>query len=309
MKSLTKIKIIGIGGAGCNTLSRIASFKIRGVDLIAVNSDLQDLKKTKADSKIWIGKNLTGGLGTGMNPEIGKMAARESKEKIAEILKGADMVFLTAGFGGGTGTGATPVIAEIAKKQGILTVATVTTPFSFEGHQRTQIAKRGLEVLKDKVDTLITIPNDKILSQIKKDTSLLSAFSVCDEILHQIVRGISDLILFPGIINLDFADIKAIMKNSGYACFGVAIAKGEKRAEEVGKKVLNSPFFDFSIEEVKGILFNVSGGKDLTLVEIEEVAKTITQKVNSKAKVIFGAVWDKTLKKGEIKVVLIATGF
>ncbi|HDL74786.1 MAG TPA: cell division protein FtsZ [bacterium] len=309
MKNLTNIKIIGIGGAGCNTLSRMKSFNIRGVDLIAVNCDIQDLKKAKTDSRIWIGKNLTGGLGAGMNPKIGEQAAIESKEEIAEALKEADIVFLTAGFGGGSGTGATPIIAEIAKKQGALTIAVITTPFSFEGSQRVKIAEKGIEALKDKVDTLIVISNDKLLSQIEENISLLSAFSVCDDVLRQAVQGISDLILCPGIINLDFADIQAVIKNSGRAMFGIGEGKGEKRTEQAINKVLSSPFFDYSIAGAKGVLFNISGGEDLTLTEIEDTVKTITQRINPKAKVIFGAVWNKTLKKGEIKIVLIATGF
>ena len=305
----TKIKVVGIGGSGSNAISRMAGSKIQGVDLIALNCDAQDLQKTQAHQKLQIGKDLTRGLGAGMNPEIGRKAAEESREEIEEILKGSDMVFITCGLGGGTGSGASPVVAEIAKRQGALTIAVVTKPFSFEGSQRLKIAQKSLEILKDKVDTLLIIPNDKVLSLVNKDTTLINAFYLCDGILRSAVQGISDLIVLPGIINIDFADVKTIMVNSGPALFGMGTAKGEKRAEQAAQLAVNSPLLDFSIKGAKGILFNVSGNDDLSLTEIDEVAKVITRTTEPKAKIIFGAVRDKRLKKGEIKVTVIATGF
>ena len=306
---MTKIKVIGVGGSGSNTVSRLFRSKIQGVDLIALNTDLQDLKKAKANLKIQIGKNLTKGLGSGMNPGIGEKAAEEQREEIAQVLKGSDMVFITYGLGGGTGTGAGPVIAEIARMQKILTVAVVTEPFSFEGAPRMKISNQGLENLRDKVDTLVVIPNDKILSLVDQNTTLLSAFWLCDETLRQAVQGISDLILVPGIINVDFADVKAIMTNSGQAFFGQGKARGEKRVEEACNQAISSSLVDFSIQGTKGVLFNVSGGDDLSLTEIDQAAKIITKNVDSQAKIIFGAVKDSKLKKGEVKIMVIATGF
>ena len=306
---MTKIKVVGVGGSGSNTVSRLFRSKIQGVDLIALNTDLQDLKKAKANLKIQIGKNLTKGLGSGMNPGIGEKAAEEQREEIAQVLKGSDMVFITYGLGGGTGTGAGPVIAEIARMQKILTVAVVTKPFSFEGAPRMKIANQGLENLRDKVDTLVVIPNDKILSLVDQNTTLLSAFWLCDETLRQAVQGISDLILVPGIINVDFADVKAIMTNSGQAFFGQGKAKGEKRIEQACNQAINSSLADFSIRGAKGVLFNISGGDDLSLTETDQAAKIITKNVDSQAKIIFGAVKDSKLKKGEVKIMVIATGF
>lgn len=305
----TKIKVIGIGGAGGNAISRMARAKIQGIDLIAINCDVQDLQKTKANLKLRIGKNLTQGLGTGMNPEIGRLAAEETKEEIKEVLNGADMIFLTAGLGGGTGTGALPVVAEIAKNLGILTVAIVTTPFSFEGIYRARIAKQGLEVLKNKVDTLLVIPNDKVLFQDEKRSTLLSAFWACDEVLRQAVQGITDLIILPGIINVDFADLCTIMKNSGPAFFGQGRARGERRVEQAVNQAIHSPLLNLSLRGAKGILFNISGGDDLSLTEINEAAKMITQTTQSGGKIIFGAVHDKKLRRKEIKITVIATGF
>lgn len=305
----TKIKVIGVGGAGCNAISRMAVSKIQGVDLIALNCDAQDLQKAKAHQKLRIGRNLTKGLGAGMNPEIGRLAAEENKEEITQLLRGADMVFVTCGLGGGSGTGASPVVAEIAKNSGALVIAVVTTPFSFEGTYRAQVAKKGLEVLKNKVDTLLIIPNDKVLSQGDRNTTLLSAFWVCDEILRQAVQGISDLIVLPGIINVDFADVKTIMQDSGPAFFGQGQAKGESRVEQAVNLALNSPLLDFSIGGARGILFNVSGRDDLSLAEIDEAAKIITKNTDPRAKVIFGAVYDPRLQKGEMKITVIATGF
>ena len=309
MKTITKIKVVGIGGSGCNAISRMMKCKIQGVELIALNTDAQDVQKTRAHQKLRIGKKITQGLGTGMNPEVGKKAALESREKISEILKGSDMVFITYGTGGGTGTGAGPVVAEIAKSQRALTVAVVTKPFSFEGVCRKKISEAGIRKLKEKVDTLVVIQNDKLLEILDQKTTISNAFWICDDILRQAVQGISDLITLSGIINVDFADVKVVMKNSGTALFGVGKAKGEKRAETAARLALNSPLLDVSCKGAKGVLFNVSGNKDVALSEIEEVAKVITQEVNPEAKVIFGAVQDEKLKKGEIKVTVIATGF
>lgn len=316
MKNLTKIKIIGIGGSGCNAISRMAKCKIKGIELIAINTDAQDLVKTKADVKLRIGRKTTQGLGTGMNPEIGKKSALENRQEILEILRGSDMVFIACGLGGGTGSGAAPVIAQTSKELGILTLAVVTTPFSFEGQVRLRIAENGLRRLKENIDTLISISNDKLLSILNHNTPLINAFWVCDDILRQAVQGISDLILLPGIINVNFADVKTIMTDAGSALFGVGKARGEGRAEKAAISAINSPLLDASVKGAKGVLFNVSGGKDICLSEIDEVAKVITREVNPEAKIIFGAVQDEkpalhgtALKQGEIKVTVIATGF
>ena len=309
MKPNTKIKVVGVGGAGCNAVSRMAASKVQGVELIAINCDNQDLQKAKAHQKLRIGRILTGGLGAGMNPDIGRRAAEENKEEISQLLQGADMVFVTCGLGGGTGSGGAPVVAEVAKISGALVIAVVTTPFSFEGAYRNQVAKKAMEVLKNKVDTLLIIPNDKVLSQGGKETTLLSAFWACDEVLRQAVQGITDLILFPGMINVDFADIRTIMKDAGPAFFGQGRAQGERRVETACNLAINSPLLDFSISGAKGILFNVSGGDDLSLDEINEAAKIITKNADSRAKIIFGAVHNKSLQKQEIKLTIIATGF
>jgi len=306
---MTKIKVIGVGGSGSNAVSRMMKCKIRGVELVVVNADAQDIQKAKAHQKLRIGRKLTQGLGAGMNPVIGRKAAEEQKEEIKEILKGSDMVFITCGLGGGTGSGASPVIAEIAKNSGALTVAVVTKPFSFEGAFRQKIAERSLRKLKEKVDALISISNDRLLSQLPPNTSLLNAFWICDDVLRQAVQSISDLILVPGIINVDFADVKSIMKNSGTAIFGIGKARGERRAEEAAIKAINSPLLDLSCQGAKGVLFNVSGGKDISLSEIDQIAKLITQEINPEARVIFGAVQSEIMKKGEIKVTVIATSF
>ncbi|MDO8264918.1 MAG: cell division protein FtsZ [Candidatus Parcubacteria bacterium] len=305
----TKIKVIGVGGSGGNAVSRMTSCKIQGIDLIAINTDAQDLLKCKASQKIRIGRILTKGLGTGMNPEIGRLAAEENKGEIEEVLKGADMVFIACGLGGGTGSGAAPVIAEIAKNKGILTVAVVTKPFSFEGSQRAKVAKDALEQLKSRVDTLLVISNDKILSLIDNNATVVSALWSCDEVLRQAVQGISDLISVPGIINVDYADIKSIMRDAGIAIFGVGQAEGEQNVENAVKMAINSPLLNIPIEGAKGILFNISGGDDLSLSQIDEAAKIITQNISKEAKVIFGATKDKSLKKGEVKVTVLATGF
>jgi len=306
---MTKIKVVGVGGSGGNAISRMKKAKIKGVELIAVNADAQDLKKTKADLRVRIGRKLTQGLGAGMNPEIGRRAAEENRAEIQEILKDSDMIFITCGLGGGSGSGAAPVIAEITKELGILTAAVVTKPFSFEGQARRQIAEKGLRKLKERVDSLIAISNDKLLEILDPKISLSNAFWICDDILRQAVSGISDLIILPGLVNVDFADVKTILKNSGSALFGTGRAKGERRAEIAAKAAIHSPLLDISPKGAKGVLFNVSGGTDISLSEIDQAAKVITQEINPEAKVIFGAVQDEKLKKGEIKVTVIATGF
>jgi cell division protein FtsZ len=303
------IKVAGVGGSGCNAISRMEKDRIRGVELIALNSDYQDLKKVKADIKIQIGKKLTQGLGTGMNPEMGRKAAEEQKEDIQKALAGAGMVFVACGMGGGTGSGAAPVVAEIARNAGALTVAVVTRPFSFEGAYRQRVAQESLDIIKGKVDSLISISNDKLLAALNPDTTLANAFWLCDEVLRQAVQSISDLVLSPGIINVDFADVRSILKDSGRAIFGIGRARGEKRAEIAARAAMESPLFDAPARGAKGLLFNVSGGLDISLSEVEEAAKIITSEINARARVIFGAVHDQTLPKGEIKITVVATGF
>lgn len=309
VETFARIKVIGVGGSGGNAISRMVRCKIKGVDFVAINTDAQDLHHTNAPEKIHIGKNLTKGLGAGMNPELGRQAAEENRDEIHESIKGADMVFITCGLGGGTGTGAAPIVAEAAKDAGALTVAVVTKPFSFEGSQRARIAEEGWMQLKDRVDTLITIPNDKILQIVDRKISLLNAFAIVDDVLRQGVQGISDLIVTPGIVNVDFADIKTIMQEAGSALMGIGRATGEERAQEAAKAAINSPLLELSIDGAKGVLFNVCGGPDLAMAEISEAAKIITESIDPDAKVIFGAVIDDKLKKGEIKITVIATGF
>lgn len=305
----TIIKVVGIGGSGGNAISRMMKSKIKGVELIALNTDLQDLRKIKAHLKLRIGRQLTQGLGAGMNPEIGARAAQEQREEIKEILKNSDMVFITGGEGGGTFSGAAPVVAEIAKEEGALTIAIATRPFSFEGQTRENIAQEGIQRLKEKVDTSVIIRNDKLLEILEPKVTVINAFWVCDDVLRQAVQGISDLLTLPGIINVDFADIKSIMENSGTALFGIGRSQGERRAEVAALRAINSPLLDVSLKGAKGVLFNVSGNKDISLSEIDQIAKVITQEVSSAAKVIFGAVQSESLRKGEIKVTVIATGF
>ena len=309
IETFARIKVIGLGGGGNNSITRMVEVGIGGVEFIAINTDAQQLHHCKATQKVHIGKNLTRGLGAGMSPEIGRQAAEENREEIYEAVKGADMVFITCGLGGGTGTGSAPIIAEAAKDAGALTVAVVTKPFSFEGKKRTSIAEAGLAVLKDKVDTLITIPNDRIFQVIDEETSLLDAFKTVDDVLRQAVQGISDLITVPGIINLDFADVKAIMSNAGSALIGIGRASGENRAAEAAKAAINSPLLELSISGAKGVLFNISGGPDLGMNETNEAAKIITETIDPSAKVIFGAVIDDNLKKGDLRITVIATGF
>ena len=309
MTAKTVIKVFGIGGAGNNAVDRMVQAKIRGVDLIAINTDAQDLKKVRAHQKIRIGKESTKGLGAGMNPELGKRAALESKEELESALHGADMVFLAAGLGGGTGGGAIVPIAEMAKAQKILSIAVVTKPFSFEGAWRSRLAERALQELQGKVDTLLVIENDQILKLAAQDTTVLSAFWQADEILRQAVQGISDLIGVPGIINVDFADVKKIMTSAGQAVFGVGSAKGEQRIEQALETALHSPLLNMSIQGAQSVLFNIAGRDDLSLTEVNEAAQKIKEKLAPGATIIFGAVHDKSLKAGEVKITLIATGF
>lgn len=309
IEAFARIKVIGVGGSGGNAINHMVNSKITGVEFVAMNTDAQDLHKSLASKKIHIGKNLTRGLGTGMNPDVGKRAAEETIEEVQGITKGADMVFIACGMGGGTGTGAAPIIAKTAKEQGALTVAVVTKPFFFEGAQRMRLANEGLLNLGAEVDAMIVIPNDRLLGVIDKNTTCLSAFAMCDEILRQAVEGISDLITTPGIINVDFADIKAVMQNTGSALMGIGSASGENRAEEAARAAINSPLLDISIQGARGVLFAIAGGDDMTMFEIQEAAKVITESIDPDARVIFGAIKDANLKKDELKVTVIATGF
>lgn len=309
IETFARIKVVGPGGSGNNAVSRMMQCGIKGVDFIAINTDAQQLHHTNAPIKIHIGKNLTKGLGAGMIPDIGRQAAEETKDEIQDALRGADMVFVVGGLGGGTCSGAAPVIAEVAKDAGALTVAAVTKPFSFEGVQRTRIADEAWNSLREKVDAIITISNDKLLHVIDRKTTLTNAFWVCDEVLRQGVQGISDLITMPGIVNVDFADVRTIMQNTGSALMGVGRAMGEDRAVQAAQAAINSPLLDISIDGARGVLFNVTGGADLTMAEINDAAKVITESIDRDAKVIFGAVEDQKMKKGEIKVTVIATGF
>lgn len=304
-----RIKVVGIGGSGGNAIDHMINSGVSGVDFIAVNCDVQDLHHNKARGKIHIGKNLTRGLGAGMNPEIGKRAAEETKNEIQDALKGADLVFITCGLGGGTGTGASPIIAETAKNQGSLGIAVVTKPFSFEGAERARIAEDGLRQLVNAVDTVIVIPNDRLLAASDKNTTLKNAFALCDDVLKNAVQGISELILKPGIINVDFADIKTIMTEAGPAIIGIGQATGDTRAVEAAKSAISSPLLDISIDGAKGVLFAVAGGDDLTLSEVNEAAKIITASADPDAKIIFGAIHDESVPKGAIKITVIAAGF
>ncbi len=309
VEAFARIKVFGCGGSGKNALNHMINSKVKGVEFIGVNTDAQDLHNTLAKKKIHIGKNLTRGLGTGMNPEIGKRAAEETREELQEAIKGADMVFIAGGEGGGTFTGSSPIVAKTAKEMGALTVAVTTKPFFFEGAQRLRLAEQGLEELRKVVDAIIVIPNDRLLSAISKDTTAKAAFAMCDEVLRQAVEGISDLITTPGIINLDFADIRSILENAGSALIGIGSATGEKRAEEAAKQAINSPLLELSINGAKGVLFSIAGGDDLTMFEIQDAAKVITESIDPNAKVIFGTIKDEKLKKGEVKITVIASGF
>ncbi len=309
IESFARIKVVGIGGSGKNALNHMINSKVRGVEFISMNTDTQDLHNSLSEKKVHLGKNLTKGLGAGMNPEIGKRAAEETKAEIQDVIKGADMVFIACGMGGGTGTGAAPIVAQAAKEQGILTVAVVTKPFSFEGNQRMKLADEGLALLEKEVDAILVIPNDRLIVISGKEVGFRQAFAMCDEVLKQAVEGISELITTPGIINVDFADIRAVMHDAGSALMGVGIAAGEGRAEKAALQAINSPLLDLSISGARGVLFAISGGDDLTIHEIQEAAKIITESIDKDAKVIFGTIRDEKLKKGEMKVTVIATGF
>ncbi|MCX6786581.1 MAG: cell division protein FtsZ [Candidatus Kaiserbacteria bacterium] len=309
IETFARIRVVGVGGSGKNAINHMIESKVRGVEFIAVNSDAQDLHRSLSKRKIHIGKNLTRGLGTGMNPELGKRAAEETRQEIQEALSGSDMVFITCGMGGGTGTGASAIIAKIAKEVGALVIAVVTKPFSFEGAQRRDIAERGLTELKKEVDAFIVIPNDKLLSIVDTNTSAKNAFAMCDEILRQAVEGVSDIITTPGDINTDFNDIKAIMEGAGPALMGIGIAEGDERAREAARQAVNSPLLDVSISGARGILFVVAGSDDLGIMEVQEAAKVISESIDKSAKVIFGIMRDEKLKKGQIRIIVIATGF
>ncbi len=309
IESFARIRVIGVGGSGGNAVNHMVASHVVGVDFIAINTDAQDLHKSKAKRKINIGRNLTRGLGAGMNAELGKQAAEETREDIQEAIKGSDMVFITCGMGGGTGTGAAPVVAKIARELGALTIGVVTRPFGFEGQQRMRLAEAGLTELRKAVDALIIIPNDKLLAIVSRETGIRNAFAMCDDILKQAVEGISDLITTTGIINVDFADVRAIMQNAGSALMGIGIATGEHRAEMAARAAINSPLLEVSIHGAKGVLFSVAGGEDLGMLEVQDAANVITEAIDPDAKVIFGAVVDDTLKKGQIRVTVIATGF
>lgn len=308
IETTANIKVIGVGGSGGSALNRMVASKIRGVDFIAINTDIQALQQSMARKKLHIGQNTTRGLGAGMDPEVGLRAAEESVNDLKEMLKGADMVFITCGMGGGTGSGAGPKVAEIAKELGILTVAVVTKPFSFEGMERKQIADAALDRMIESVDTIITIPNDRILQIIDRKTALLDAFEIADDVLRQGVQGISEIITTPGLINVDFADVRAIMLNRGSALMGIGKGQGENRAAEAAKAAIASPLLEVSIDGAKGILFTITGGSNLGMYEVSEAAKVITQSADPHAKVIFGATIDETMKD-EVKVTVVATGF
>lgn len=304
-----KIKVVGVGGGGCNALNSMISLsQVQGVDFVAVNCDAQALLTYQAATKVQIGEKLTKGLGAGANPDIGKQAAEESREKIKEAIGEADMIFITAGMGGGTGTGAAPIITEIAKETGALTVAVVTKPFVFEGTKRMVVAEEGIANLKDKVDALIVIPNQRILEVVDRKVTLTEAFRVVDNILGQGVSGISDLIMLPGLINVDFADVRTIMQSAGSALMGIGMGSGENRAQIAARLAIASPLLEVSIEGAKGVLFNITGGPDLTMNEVDEASKLITQAVEPDANIIFGAVIDENMVD-QIKITVIATGF
>lgn len=307
--SFAKIRVIGVGGAGNNALnSMISVAQIGGVDFVSVNTDAQALLMCQSATKVQIGENLTKGLGSGGNPEVGEQAAEESYEKIKDMIDGSDMIFLTAGMGGGTGTGATPVIAKAAKEVGALTVAVVTKPFAFEGTRRMVTAEEGVEELKDKVDTLIVIPNQRILDVVDRKLSLLEAFKVADSVLTQGVQGISDLITMPGLINVDFADVKTIMANAGSALMGIGTGVGENRAQTAARSAIASPLLEISMQGARGVLFNIIGGADLTMTEVDEAAKIISAEADADANIIFGATIDESMRD-QMKITVIATGF
>ncbi len=308
LDTFAKIKVIGVGGAGNNAVNTMVDHNMDKVEFVAINTDNQALHNSKAQTKLRIGEKITKGLGAGANPEIGEKAAEENREEIAQVIKGADMVFVAAGMGGGTGTGAAPVVASVAKEMGILTVGVVTKPFAFEGMKRSNAAKKGVENLKEFVDALIVIPNDKLLSLVDKSTTLKDSFRIADDVLRQGVQGISDVIVVPGLINCDFADVKTIMKNTGYAHMGSGMASGENKAEEAARAAISSPLLETSIDGAKGVLVNITGGPNMSLIEASQAASLVQEHVDPDANLIFGAVVDESMKD-EIKVTVIATGF
>jgi len=305
---VANIKVLGVGGGGGNAANRMIKAGLKGIEFIAINTDAQALYHSEAPTKINIGKATTRGLGAGSNPDLGRQAAEESIDEVKDAIEGSDMIFITCGLGGGTGTGGAPVIANVAKEMGILTVAVVTRPFSFEGQRRRNQSDEGLENLKNKVDTLITIPNDKILSIIDKKTPLNDAFQVVDDVLRQGVQGIADLITVHGMINVDFADVKAVMENAGSALMGIGYGTGESRATEAAKAAVESPLLELSIDGAKGVLFNITRGNDLSMFEVDEAARVITEAADPEANIIFGAVINDSYT-GEIKITVVATGF
>ena len=308
IESFARIKVLGIGGSGTNTVNRMTELGIRGVELISINTDAQALHNNQADRKVHIGKGITKGLGSGMNPELGRQAAEESVEELEEVIDNADMVFITCGLGGGTGSGASPVVAELAKNKGVLTVAVVTKPFTFEGSKRKEVAENAYDNLKDKVDAIISIHNDRILQIIDKKTSLIDAFKTVDDVLRQGISGISDLITTHGIVNADFADVRSIMQEAGTALMGIGHATGESRAQEAAKAAISSPLLELAIDGAKGVLFNITGGPSLGMFEIDEAAKVITKSIDPDAKVKFGAVIDESMGD-TVRITVIATGF
>src|SRR3984957_8031310 len=301
IETFARIKVLGIGGSGTNAVNRMTQLGIRGVEFISINTDAQALHNNQSDKKVHIGKTITKGLGSGMNPELGRQAAEESVEELEEVIDNADMIFITCGLGGGTGTGAAPIVAELAKNKGILTVAVVTKPFTFEGSKRKEVSETGYDNLKDKVDAIISIHNDRILQIIDKKTSLIEAFKTVDEVLRQGIAGISDLITTHGIVNADFADVRSIMQDAGTALMGIGRATGENRAQDAAKNAINSPLLELAIGGAKGVLFNITGGKNLGMFEIDDAAKIITKSVDPDAKIKFGAVIDESLDE-EIRI-------
>ena len=307
-ESFARIKVVGVGGGGCNAVNRMIEEEVKGIEFIAINTDAQALLFSKAETRVHIGEKVTRGLGAGGNPEIGRKAAEESQEELERVLAGSDMVFITAGMGGGTGTGAAPVVASIARKLGALTIGVVTRPFTFEGRRRTEIALKGIESLKEQVDTLIVIPNDRLLQIVDKKASLQDAFKVADDVLRQGVQGISELITVPGLINLDFADVRTIMSEGGAALMAVGEAEGDERARKAAEEAVASKLLDVTIQGARGILFNITGGPDLTLLEVNEAAEVIRDAARSDANLIFGAVIDPEMGD-RVRVTVIATGF
>ncbi len=302
------IKVVGVGGGGGNAVNRMVTNQVRGIEFVIMNTDAQALYRASAPVKVQLGEKLTGGLGAGGNPDIGRAAAEESREAIARIVSGADMVFVTAGMGGGTGTGAAPIVAECAREAGALTVGIVTKPFSFEGKHRARQAEEGVAALREKVDALIVIPNDRLLQIVERRTSMLEAFRIADDVLRQGIQSISDLVAVPGFINLDFADVRTVMSNTGSALMGVGVGTGETRAADAARAAISSPLLETTIAGAKGLLLNITGGEDLTLFEVDEAAGVVTEAAGAEANVFFGAALDESLKD-EVRVTVIATGF